>query len=135
MFKQMMRVTGALLLFAAVGAFSPSYGQGQKGTISGIVTDTQGAVVAGATVEATNTATGEKGSAVTTDNGAYTIPNLTPGQYDVTATGAGFAPSTAQGVKVTVSFNTTQDLALNPQGAQATVIVTNSDAQTQINTT
>jgi hypothetical protein len=135
MFKQMMRVTGVVLLFALMGVFSPSFGQANKGTISGTVTDQAGAVVAGATVEATNTATGEKGTATTSDNGSYTISNLTPGLYDVTVTSAGFATATAKGTQVSVSFNTTQDLALAPQGAEATVVITNSDAQTQINTT
>jgi hypothetical protein len=135
MFKQMMRVTGVLLLFALMGVFSPSFGQANKGTISGVVTDQAGAVVAGATVEATNTATAEKGTATTSDNGSYTISNLTPGIYDVTVTSAGFASATAKGLQVSVSFNTTQDLALAPQGAEATVVITNSDAQTQINTT
>jgi hypothetical protein len=135
MFKQMMRVTGVVLLFALMAVFSPSFGQGQKGTISGTVADQAGAVVAGATVEATNTATGEKADATTSDSGSYTIPNLTPGIYDVSVTSAGFASSTVKGVQVSVSFNTTQDLALAPQGAEATVVITNSDAQTQINTT
>lgn len=135
MFRQMMRVTGVLLLFALMGASSPSFGQASDGTISGTVTDQAGAVVAGATVEVTNQATGEKRSATTSDNGTYTIPNLMVGLYDVTATGTGFAPSTAKGVKVSVSFNTTQDLALNPQGASETVVITSGDANTQINTT
>lgn len=135
MFKQMMRVTGVVLLFALMAVFSPTFGQANKGTISGTVSDQAGAVVAGATVEATNTATGEKGSATTSDNGSYTISNLTPGLYDVAVNAAGFASATAKGVQVSVSFNTTQDLALAPQGAEATVVITNSDAQTQINTT
>jgi Carboxypeptidase regulatory-like domain/TonB-dependent Receptor Plug Domain len=135
MFKQMMRVSGVVLLFALMGIFSPSFGQANKGTISGTVTDQAGAVVAGATVEATNTATSEKGTATTSDNGTYTISNLTPGVYDVTVTATGFAVATAKGLQVSISFNATQDLALAPQGAEATVIITNSDAQTQINTT
>src|ERR1044071_604925 len=135
MFKQMMRVTGVVLLFALMGAVNLNFGQASDGTISGTVTDQAGAVVAGATVEVTNQATGEKRSVTTSDNGTYTIPNLTVGIYNVTATGTGFASSTIQNVKVSVSFNTTQDLTLNPQGAEATVVITSGDAQTQVNTT
>ncbi len=135
MFKQMIRFTGVLFLFALVGAVNLTFGQASDGTISGTVTDQAGAVVAGVTVEATNQSTGEKRSATTSDSGAYTIPSLTVGLYNVTATGSGFASSTVQSVKVSVSFNTTQDLVLSPQGASETVVISTGDAQTQINTT
>lgn len=135
MFKQTLRVAGMLLLCALVGTFFPAYGQASDGSISGTVVDQNGASVTGASVEATNVATGEKRTATTTDNGTYNIPNLSVGVYNVTATGAGFAPSTAQGVQVSVAFNTRQDLTLSPQGASETVVVTSGDAQTQINTT
>lgn len=135
MFTAMIRITGLLFLFAVMGTFSPGFAQAQKGTINGTINDQAGAVVSGATVEATNTATGEKGTAVTGDSGQYTITNLTPGVYDVTATSTGFAQATAKGVRVSVSFTTTQDLSLAPQGTEATVVVTTGDAQTQINST
>ncbi|HEX8844973.1 MAG TPA: TonB-dependent receptor [Pyrinomonadaceae bacterium] len=135
MFKQMIRVTGLLVLFALMGAVSLSFGQGQKGTISGTVTDQNGGVVAGATVEATNDATGEKFNAVTSDSGTYTIPNVTVGEYTVTTTATGFATTTFKSVKTSVSFNTTIDVVLQPQGASETVVVTSGDAQTQVNTT
>ncbi len=135
MFKQMMRVTGVVLLFALMGAVNLNFGQASDGTISGTVTDQAGAVVAGATIEITNQATGEKRSATTSDSGTYTVPNLSVGVYNVTATGTGFATSTVQSVKVSVSFNTTQDVVLNPQGASESVVISTGDAQTQINTT
>ncbi len=134
MFRQMMRLAGVLVLFAIAGATSLSFGQGQ-GTLSGTVTDQQGAVVAGATVEVTNTSTGDKRSAVTTDDGFYTVPNLSVALYDVTVTGAGFAQSTVKAVKISVAFNTTQDVVLSPQGASETVVITTGDAATQLNTT
>ncbi len=135
MIRQMMRLAGVLVLFAIAGAMSLSFGQGAQGTLSGTVTDQQGAVVAGATVEVSNVATGEKRSAVTTDDGFYTVPNLPAAQYDVAVTGAGFAMSTVKGVKISVAFNTTQDVVLNPQGASETVVITTGDAATQINNT
>ncbi|MDX6611410.1 MAG: hypothetical protein QOD75_596 [Blastocatellia bacterium] len=135
MFKQMSRIAGMLAFFALAGALSSSFGQSQKGGLNGIVRDSQGAAVVGATVEATNNATGEKSTAITSDGGSYTFPNLDVGVYEVTATATGFASSTAKDVKISVSFTTTQDLALNPQGQSATVVISNSDAQTQINTT
>jgi len=135
MFKQILRLAGLCAIFVMAGAFSFTFAQSQKGGLNGTIKDTQGGAVVGATVEATNKATNEKTTAITGDNGSYTFPNLDVGLYDVTVNATGFASTTAQDVKVSVSFITTQDLTLNPQGQSATVIVSNSDAQTQINTT
>src|SRR5580765_8631805 len=60
--------------------------------ISGTVVDPQGAVVPGAKVTATNSATGVQRSVNTTSTGNYVIPNLQPGKYDVAVSAKGFAP-------------------------------------------
>jgi hypothetical protein len=135
MFKQIAKVGVVSLLMLVLGAFSAAFGQGSTGNIGGTVTDAKGAVVAGATVEVTNQETGNKRTAVTADNGSYTIPNLTVGLYTVTTTAAGFAASTVKDVKVSVAFTAPVDLALNPAGAAETVTVTAGDAATQLNTT
>jgi hypothetical protein len=135
MFKQIAKVGVVSLLVLLIGAFSMAFGQGSSGNIGGTVTDAKGAVVAGATVEATNQETGDKRTAVTADNGTYTIPNLTVGLYTVTTTATGFAASTVKDVKVSVAFTVPIDVALNPAGAAETVTVTAGDAATQLNTT
>lgn len=135
MSQKITRMTGVFALLFLMGTLNFVLAQSQLGTISGTVTDASGAVVAGATVEATNTATGEKRSTTTTEDGTYTIPSLTVANYNLTVNASGFAASTVQNVRVSVSFNTTQDFALNPQGASETVVVSTGDAQTQINTT
>jgi len=124
-----------LLLFAMTGTISHSFAQTANGSLGGTVTDQQGSVVAGANVDVTNQATGEKHNTTTSDNGTYTIPNLTVGLYTVVATGTGFASTTIKDVKISVSISTSQDFVLNPQGASETVVVTSGDAQTQLNTT
>lgn len=134
MFQQLFRFT-ILTLALLVGASQVAFAQGGDGSITGNVTDSAGAVVANATVEATNQATGEKRNATTNDNGAYTIPNLSVGLYTVTATGTGFSPTTVKDLKISVAFTTTQDFVLKPQGASETVVVTTGDAATQLNTT
>jgi hypothetical protein len=135
MFKTAFRVTSMLIVLGLLGTVNFTFGQGASGSLSGTVADQQGAVIAGATVEATETSTGQKHSATTGDNGAYTMPNLAVGLYSVTATGAGFAPTTVRDLKISVAFTTTQDFTLNPQGASETIVVTTGDAATQINTT
>jgi hypothetical protein len=121
-------------MVALVGATSQCLAQGTNGNVTGTVTDSTGAVIAGATVTATNDSTGEKRTAVTTDSGAYNITNLSVGVYTITTTASGFSPNTVQNVKVTVGFTATADLVLNPAGAQETVVVTSGDAATQLNT-
>ncbi len=135
MFKLVFRVTSMLVVLGLFGTVNFTFGQGASGSLSGVVTDQTGAVVAGATVEATETSTGQKHTVTTSDNGSYTIPNLAVGVYTVTASGANFAPTTVRELKISVAFNTNQDFALNPQGASETVVVTTGDAATQLNTT
>src|SRR5208337_4042172 len=57
--------------------------QANRASITGTVTDSTGAVVAGAEVTATNTGTNVPTKAVSNGDGIYVIPNLFPGQYSV----------------------------------------------------
>jgi Carboxypeptidase regulatory-like domain len=61
-----------------------------SGSISGVITDSTGAVVAGAKVTATNQATSAVKSAETNSSGSYSITNLAPGQYRVVMEKPGF---------------------------------------------
>jgi hypothetical protein len=91
---------------------SSSLARGVPGNLNGTVSDAEGAVVPGATVQVTNEATGDKRRTVTNEIGAYIVPHLPIGVYTVTVHAAGFAPSTVKNVKISVSFYTTQDLTL-----------------------
>ena len=59
------------------------------GTISGDVTDTSGAVVAGATVTVETWTPSQKRTATTTTNGTFIVPDLAIGKYKVTANARG----------------------------------------------
>ena len=63
---------------------------GGSGSIEGTVTDPTGAVIAGATVTATNVATGVQTRRQTTDAGFYVLSPLPAGQYTVEVQAAGF---------------------------------------------
>jgi hypothetical protein len=104
------------------------------GSIKGTVTDANGALVAGATVEAVNENNGDKRSTVSSDNGTFGITNVPVGVYTVTATATGFSPGSAKGVKVSVSFATDVPITLAVSGATENVVITASDVQTQLNT-
>ena len=104
---------GFLLL--AVLAFSVrSFAQSTRGELAGTITDSSGAVVAGAKVEATGVDTGIKNSTVTTSSGAYHFPEIAIGRYNVTVTATGFATATRTGVPVTINSTTALNIPLTP---------------------
>ena len=70
-------------LFSATLAFSQG---GANGTVVGTVTDSSGAVVAGAKVDVTNTATGVVVHTESSSTGDYTVPYLNPASYKVSVT-------------------------------------------------
>ena len=76
-------------LFCLIGLFTVLMSgrlQAQTlGTFTGEVKDSTGAAVSGATVTVRNTATNGSRIVTTNDDGAYTIPALVPGMYDVKA--------------------------------------------------
>ena len=135
MCKAIMKMTCMLFVLALVGAGTEVFSQTNKGNLQGTVRDPNNAVVAGANVEVTNDATGEKRAVTTNDDGYYTIPNLDVGTYTVSANATGFAPATVKGVQVSVAFTLTQDLQLPVAGASEIVTVASSDSQTTVNST
>jgi Carboxypeptidase regulatory-like domain/TonB-dependent Receptor Plug Domain len=80
------------VLFVFLSMFLSSFllAQTITGTISGDVTDSTGAVVAGATVTVQNIGTSETRTATSTSTGSYRVPDLAIGKYKVTATAPGF---------------------------------------------
>jgi hypothetical protein len=100
----------------------PCFGQ-YSAVVQGTVTDPNGAVVPGATVTLTNTATNITDAATTNETGAYHFENLLPADYRVVVTKDGFK-------KAVVSRHVSTDevagvnITLTVGGATATVEVT-----------
>jgi Carboxypeptidase regulatory-like domain len=72
--------------------------QGVRATIVGRVTDDTGAVIPGATITITNIGTNESRSVIVNDSGDYSVPQLAPGQYNLTAEYAGFNKVVRSGI-------------------------------------
>src|SRR3979411_3112912 len=89
-------LTALTLLTASVS--SAQIGGG--GSIQGTVLDTTSAALPGATVSATNVATGVDTIRRTTDAGVYALTPLPPGQYRVTVTLDGFQTFVREGIIV-----------------------------------
>ena len=64
--------------------------QNDVGSIVGFITDSSGAAVPSAAVEVTNEGTGEKRTVNSDASGHYTVPNLSPAIYTLTANAKGF---------------------------------------------
>jgi Carboxypeptidase regulatory-like domain len=77
--KTFAALTIALALVATLSATAA--GQEFRGAITGRVNDRSGGVLPGVTVTATNVATNVSSTTVTTGEGLFTIPYLTPGTY------------------------------------------------------
>ena len=91
------------------GLLAGGLAHAQTASIAGTVTDASGAAVPGATVTVHNAATGADRSTETGAAGTYGLPNLTPGNYDISVEKTGFATAQFTGVVLTVA----QQLALN----------------------
>jgi hypothetical protein len=78
-------------------------------TMSGTVSDTSGGVVPNANISVKNVATGITRVAVTNGSGLYSVPNLQPGPYEITAAASGFNTDVRSGI----TLNVGQELVLN----------------------
>src|SRR6266851_8950513 len=84
-----------------------SHAQVAGATLSGTITDPQGGAIPNVMVSAKNAATGLATDTTTNSAGAYTIPNLIPGDYQVTVSATGFSSALA---KVTLTVGAKQEL-------------------------
>jgi hypothetical protein len=106
----------ALLPFSALG-------QSERGAIVGIVTDTTGAVVPGATVTITNLGNKTVQTLTTNDEGLYEAPFLPPATYEVAAIGPGFGKTVNSNVVVAVGQRVSVNLELAAGGVEGNVLV------------
>ncbi len=92
----------------------PTFASAQtaNGAVAGNVVDASGASVPNATVTATSNDTKAKSVTKSTSAGAYRFPSLAIGAYTVTATAAGFATASNNGVQVQVNITTGLDISL-----------------------
>jgi outer membrane receptor protein involved in Fe transport len=102
-------------------------GQTFRGTILGVVTDSSGAAVPGATVTIKNVDTGLTRTVKTTDDGSYSVPELPIGNYSVTVEKSGFKAGVVSGVRVEVSTEKRADVVLQPGQVAQTVEVKGED--------
>ena len=97
-----------VLVFVSAGLLHAQ----STGTILGTVTDNSGAVVAKASVNITNAATGSVTHTETSSSGDYTVPFLQVGTYKVTVDAPGFQKSVVDNISLVVAQQARADVTL-----------------------
>src|ERR1700727_263974 len=106
-----LRIAGVfagIFFICAAAAFA----QGDRGTITGTVTDPTGAVIPNANIQLTNTDTAATYQVGTSNTGNYTLANLPVGTYEMTVESAGFKKYDRPGLVVQVAETVRVDAVL-----------------------
>ena len=110
----------ASLMLVAGSAMSQSF----YGSFIAVVQDTQGAVIPGATVVLTNTATTERRESVSAEDGTARFVNLVPGAYRLEVELSGFQRFVRDGIAVNIQTTPRIEATLQLGSLQETVSVT-----------
>jgi hypothetical protein len=115
-------------VFVVLGLLASSvFAQQITATLTGTVSDPNGAVVPGAIVTATSNDTGQAKTATTNDDGNYTITFLPPGTYNVTIEKTGFANTVRENVRLEIAQTASIDVALGVAGGTVDVTVDSNE--------
>jgi len=119
------RARTVLILVACAFLISATtmFGQAVNGTLLGTLSDSSGAVVAGAKVTITEQGTGIPHTTETNASGNYVFPNLPPGNYDVTSEAHGFKKVARTGVRLDVNQSVRVDMTMELGAVTETVEV------------
>lgn len=98
----MMKPTRFLPLFAAAALLLPANLNAQSiyGTLTGVVSDPSGAVVAGATLQLRDQQSGSQRDTTSNHEGYYTFVSVPPGAYQLTVTAKGFETVRETGIAI-----------------------------------
>ena len=107
-----MALPKGILAFVILLACSVAHAQAPTGVITGSVTDSTGAVVPGATVTLTNLSTNNQRVVESNEAGAYTLPSLPPGTYDLRVESEGFSAQERSNINLQVGQTARLDFAL-----------------------
>ena len=92
--------------------------------ITGIVSDSAGAIIPGAAVTVTSSTTGIQKRVVTGSAGEYNVNYLTPGNYDITVSATGFSTYAQKGIVLEINQTARINITMSAGGGQETIVVT-----------
>src|SRR5215471_19158093 len=117
--KKCLVLTVLCLLASVLTGFA----QTDRGTITGSVSDTTGAVIPGVSIEAKNVSTGAVYQAGSSETGNFTLAQLPAGTYELSASLPGFKKFVRSGVMVSVATVLRIDITLSVGAADESVTV------------
>ena len=120
----MRRVLLPVLSLICLCRAVPVHAQVGGGQITGVVSDSGGAAVPGATVTAIQLATGVRRSALSSKGGVYAVAGLVPGAYEVDFDLQGFKPVRRRGIRVETGETVRLDVALDVGSVNEAITVT-----------
>ena len=116
------RISGMMkVVFAAVFLLATMANAQFNASLSGTVQDTTQAVIPGATVTLTNTATQATQTATSSSGGAYQFNELPPGSYTLAVTAKGFQQNSISNVAVVAETPRTLDVTMQTGQESQTV--------------
>jgi hypothetical protein len=122
--ERLMVVLTLMLAALLVAALLPLPAWGQAtAAVNGTVRDSAGAVVTGASVVLHNRDTNLDRTATTNSVGAYVMPDVQPGNYDLKVSESGFGPIIKSGIILVVNQTVTYDFALKAGAVNAVIEV------------
>src|SRR5438477_275207 len=130
----MMRRLTSVILTVLLLASVPAFGQGTRGSLSGVVKDPNSAAIVGAAVTLKNAGTGDEFKATTNAQGAFSFPSLAPGKYTATIEAGGFKKTELTEITIEVAQPAAVEVSLEVGAVTEQVTVTGT-AQEIINTT
>jgi hypothetical protein len=116
-----------VLVFTFVSAARAEVG----GKITGVVKDQTGSVIPGAAVVVSNTQTGVKLTAATDQDGVFTFPVLSVGQYQIDVTSDGFKAYRKTGLVIDIDSALVVDVTLQVKEQDQSIMVTEDAAQVE----
>ena len=123
--RHLVKILLAVVLLLALPGLAPNvaFAQDSGATITGVVTDPSAAVIPGATVGVTNTATGVGAKTVANESGAFRIPYLIPGHYQLTASKTGFKTNVQSDIELHVAETVELNIRLQLGATNETIQV------------
>ncbi len=119
-----MKIKAVLCSFALLCLSATAFAQTSRGTVSGTITDPTGAVISGANVTLTNTATTVSRTTVANSEGFYRFDAVDLGTYTVKISASGFGAINKSNVVVSANLTSTVDAQLSPGTQEVSVDVT-----------
>lgn len=134
--RPLLLLSVAALFALATSPKSAAQASTSTATITGIVTDTTGAVIPGAVVELSNPATGKSYKTVTNAEGSYTLTNVPPGPgYREVATHDGFERTVVNDIYMNVGVTRSENIKMPVGSVAQTVAVSASNEDVTLDTT